>query len=239
MPSIKKLTTKAGKEYYLIRVSRGRGVTPLSTRWYPGEGWSARYTERELKKYAAEYERKVQAGEIISREEQKERDLEAKRAAAKILTLRQYGETVFMPAKAVTLAETSRYNYQRKLEQWIYPALGDLKLPDITQANITALLLDMQRKGKAHKTCVMVYAIINSLFKMAYMSDVIDRNPMDKVERPKPRKGEPKRKKAEAYDTAEVSRISSLMEQEPLQWRAIILLVLDTGIRKGETNQSR
>ncbi|MEY8420698.1 tyrosine-type recombinase/integrase [Oscillospiraceae bacterium 44-5] len=140
MSSIKKMTTKAGKEFCLIRASRGRGAAPLSTRWYPQEGWSARYTDRELKKYAAEFERKVQAGEVISRSEQKERELEAKRAATKIMTVRQYIDTVFMPAKVVTISENSRYTYQGNIDRYIYPALGDLKLPDVTQANITALL---------------------------------------------------------------------------------------------------
>ena len=105
MPSIKKMITKAGKEFYLIRASRGRGTAPLSTRWYPEESWSPRYVERELKKYAAEFERKVQAGEIISRAEQKELEQEVQREAAKIMTIHQYVEAVFMPTKTVTMSE--------------------------------------------------------------------------------------------------------------------------------------
>lgn len=234
MPSVKKMTTKAGKEYYLIRVSRGRGVAPLSSRWYPQEGWSRRYTERELNKYAAEFERKVQAGEIVSRAEQKERELEAKQAAAKIMTVRQYIDTVFMPAKMVTISENSRYTYQGNIDRYIYPALGDLKLPDVTQANITALLLGIQTQGKAHSTCIMVYGILNSLFKMAYMSDIIPHNPMDKVDRPKTRKGETRDTKANAFTVEEVQHIFSALEQEPLKWRAILRLLIDTGIRRGE-----
>lgn len=234
MPSIKKMTTKAGKVFYLIRASRGRGTAPLSTRWYPEESWSPRYVERELKKYAAEFERKVQAGEIISRAEQKELEQEARREAAKIMTIHQYAEAVFMPTKTVTMSENSRYTYQGNLERWIYPAIGDLKLPDVTQAHISALLLSMQSKGKAHSTCIMVYSILNSLFKMAYMADVITRNPMDKVVRPKPRKGEVQRSDVEAYTPEEVQKILSALDQEPLKWRAVLMLLIDTGIRRGE-----
>ena len=38
----------------------------------------------------------------------------------------------------------------------IYPAIGDMKLPEITPAQITALLLDLQTEGKAHGTVVKV-----------------------------------------------------------------------------------
>ena len=40
MPSIKEMTTKDGRLFYKIRVSRGRERGYLSTRWYPPEGWS-------------------------------------------------------------------------------------------------------------------------------------------------------------------------------------------------------
>ena len=109
-----------------------------------------------------------------------------------------------MPAKSVTMSENGRCAYQGNLNHWIYPALGNLKMPDITPANISALLLSMQSQGKAHATCVKVYTILHSLFKMAYMADVILANPMDKVEHPKPRKGEIKDKDVESCTTEEV-----------------------------------
>lgn len=74
MPNIKEMTTKDGRLFYKIRVSRGRGQSYLSTRWYPPEGWSRKAIERELHRQAAEFERKAQAGEVISREEQAEAD---------------------------------------------------------------------------------------------------------------------------------------------------------------------
>lgn len=52
-----------------------------------------------------------------------------------------------MPAKAVTMSGNSRNSYQGMLDHWIYPALGDLKLPDITVAEISSLLLSMQAAG--------------------------------------------------------------------------------------------
>lgn len=234
MPSIRKKENKAGQIFYEIQVSRGRSRSRLTSRWYPPEGWSQKAIDRELAKVAAEFERRCDNGEAISRAEQKEKDLLQKQEAAKIQTLRQYGERVFMPAKAVTISENSRSSFQGNLDCWIYPALGEMKMPDITAANISALLLDMQAQGKAHATCIKVYTVLKSLFKMAYLSDIIQKNPMDKVERPKQRKDEVRGIEAEAYTIEEVKHILSCLEKEPLKWQALIRLLVDTGIRRGE-----
>ena len=109
-----------------------------------------------------------------------------------------------------------------------------MKLPDITAANITALLLSMQSQGKAHATVVKCYTVLNSLFKMAYLSDTIPKNPMDKVERPKPRKDEARKDGVEAYTVEEVRHILAGLDKEPLKWRALVRLLIDTGIRRGE-----
>lgn len=234
MPSIRKKENKAGQVFYEIQVSRGRSRSKLTSRWYPPEGWSQRAIDRELTKVAAEFERRCDNGEIISRAEQKEIDFQQKQEAAKIQTLRQYGERVFMPAKAVVISENSRSSFQGNLDRWIYPALGDLKMPDITAANISALLLDMQAQGKAHATCIKVYTVLKSLFKMAYMTDVIEKDPMSKVERPKQRKDEACAHEPEAYTIAEMQYILLCLEKEPLKWRTYIRLLADTGIRRGE-----
>lgn len=234
MPSTRKRETKDGRVFYEISVSRGRDKTRLTRRWYPPEGWSRKAIERELAAVAAEFERQSDAGEIVSRAEQRERAALEAAEAAKILTLRQYGERVFMPAKTVTMSENSRANYQSYLDKKIYPALGDIKLPEITPAQISALLLEIQTQGKAHGTVIKVYTILGGLFKMAYLGDMIDRNPMDKVARPKPRKDESKPTEAAAYTAQEVQQIVTCLEQEPLKWRALVHVLIDTGIRRGE-----
>ena len=180
MASTRKMLTKDGRVYYEINVSRGRDKSRLTRRWYVPDGWSRRAIERELAAVAAEFERQCDAGEVISRAEQRERAAQEAAEAAKILTFRQYGERVFMPSKTVTMSENSRANYQSYLDKKIYPALGDFKLPEITPAQISALLLDIQADGKAHSTVIKVYTILHSFFKMAYLGDMIDRNPMDK-----------------------------------------------------------
>ena len=234
MPSTRKKTTASGREFYEIRVSRGRGKAYLTRRWYVPEGWSQKAIDRELAAVSAEFERQCDAGEITSKAEQRALADEQAAEAAKILTLKQYGERVFMPAKTVTMSENGRASYQGNLDRTIYPALGAFKLPDITSAQISALLLEIQASGKAHATVIKAYTILHSLFKMAYLGDMIPKNPMDKVERPKPRKDEIQAAEPQAYTAAEIKQLFDVLDTEPLKWRALVQLLIDTGIRRGE-----
>lgn len=234
MPSIRRKTTKGGRDYYEITVSRGRSQARLYTRWYAPEVWSQKAIDREVTKQAAEFERRCKAGEVVSRVER--RDLEARAAeeAGKIQTVRQYAERVFMPSKTVTMSENSRASFQSALNTWIYPAIGGKKLPDVSPADLSALLLEIQAKGKSHATAVKVYTVLHTLFKMAYLADEIPRNPMDKVPRPTPRKDEIRAAEAQALTVDELRAVLEALEAEPLKWRALVHLLIDTGMRRGE-----
>ncbi len=234
MAYTRRRTTKSGKPFYEIIVHLSREQAPLSMRWYVPDGWGKRSIERELNNQAAEFERKVKAGEIKSRANLKAEQAEAEREAAKIRTLRQYGEQVFMPAKRVTIAENTRDGFQRELDLHVYPVIGDYKITEIASAQITALLLHEQEQGQSVASVIRLYTVLNLLFKMAYLDDTIDRNPMDKVQRPKPRKDEKNAQEVEAFTADELKHIIACLEREPLKWQTMIRLMIDTGIRRGE-----
>lgn len=234
MPSIRKRTTKDGQTFYEITVSRGRSLPRLFSRWYPPDGWSQRAIDRELAKQAAEFERRCKAGEIVSRKEKRQQEAQEAAEAAKIQTVRRYGEKVFMPAKAVTMSENSRASFQSALNTWIYPAIGNKRLPDVSPADLSALLLEIQAAGKSHATAVKVYTVLHTLFKMAYLADEIQRNPMDKVSRPVPRKDEIRETEAQALTVDELRTVLEALEAEPLKWQALVHVLIDTGCRRGE-----
>ena len=233
MASIREINTKSGK-CFEIGVSRGRGVTKAYRRWYPPEGWSKKSIERELNRVARDFEKEVEEGIALTRAERKEKERLEALEAAKIQTLRQYAERVFMPVKTVQISENTRSSFQSCLDNRILPALGDMKMPEITPASITAFLLDIQSGGLSHGSVIKHYTVLHSLFKMAYMNDVIEKNPMDKVQRPRPRKDEMRNNDVEAYTAAEVKHIMDCLEKEPLKWQALVRLLIDTGIRRGE-----
>lgn len=237
MASTKLEYTKEGKPFYKIRVRISRDRPTLTTRWYVPDGWSQKAIDRELAKVSAEFERKCKAGEVISRSEQKAIEEENARLAAveaaKIQTFKQYGERVFMPSKKITTAEKTRAYYQGALDNHLYKAFGDIPLQELTSAQITAYFLSLQDSGLAHSTIIGIFVTLNQLLKMAYCDDTIDRNPIDKVQRPRQRKDEQKRA-VEAFTADELTEINKCLESEPLKWRAMIRLIEDTGIRRGE-----
>ncbi len=235
-------TKKSGQRYCRIYVSRGVNMPkysevfdwPVKADGYPV---SAKSAEDKRNKRMSELDH-IDKNLLVTKSEQKAIDLEeerkAKIEAAKIRTLRQYGESVFMPAKAITCAEKTRQYYQGALDRYLYPVFGDTPLSEITSAQLSAFFLSKQASGLSHSTLLGVYTTLNQLFQMAYMEDSIPRNPLDKVKRPRQKKDDSKRSDPPRYTENEVKKIKECLKKEPLKWQALVLLLLGTGMRRGE-----
>lgn len=235
MASIKLNETKDGRRFFQICVSRGYGNAPYKTRWYWPDGWSKRTAEREAAKQAATFELACQNGEVLNRAQAKEKAAQEAAEAAKLKTVRQYADGVFMPTKEATFSENARSSYRMFLDRHILPVLGEYLLTEVTPAMISKLLVDFQKAGYAHATAVKLYNILNGVFEMAFLDDSIPMNPMLKVKRPASRKGEQVQDEGEKALTAqELAHVLSCAAQEPLKWRAYINLAADTGARRGE-----
>ena len=235
MASIKLSETKDGRRFFQISVSRGYGKAPYKTRWYWPDGWSKRTAEREAAKQAAAFELACKNGEVLNRAQEREKAAREAAEAAKLKTVRQYADGVFMPTKEATFSENARSSYRMFLDKHILPVLGDVLLVEVSPAMISKLLIDFQRAGYAHATTVKLYNILNGIFEMAFLDDSIPMNPMLRVKRPAPRKDEqPKEESDKAYTVQELSYILSCAAQEPLQWQTYISLAADTGLRRGE-----
>ncbi len=235
MASIKLSETKDGKRFFQISVSRGYGKAPYKTRWYWPDGWSKRTAEREAAKQAAAFELACKNGEVLNRAQEREKAAQEAAEAAKLKTVAQYANGVFMPVKETTFSENARSSYRMFLDRHILPVLGDTLLTDVTPAMLTKLLVDFQKAGYAHATAVKLYNILNGLFGMAFLDDSIPINPMLKVKRPAPRKGEQQKEESDKALTAkELAQVLSCVGQEPLKWRAYINLAADSGARRGE-----
>ena len=235
MASIKLNETKDGRRFFQISVSRGYGKAPYKTRWYWPDGWSKRTAEREAAKQAAAFELACKNGEVLNRAQEREKAAQEAAEAAKLKTVRQYADGVFMPTKEATFSENARSSYRMFLDKHILPVLGDVLLVEVSPAMISKLLIDFQRAGYAHATTVKLYNILNGIFEMAFLDDSIPMNPMLKVKRPAPRKDEqPKEESDKAYTVQDLAYILSCAARETLQWQTYISLSADTGLRRGE-----
>ncbi|MBQ6175050.1 MAG: site-specific integrase [Clostridia bacterium] len=238
MASKKPMVTKDGKRYWKISVSRGYGLTPYTMNWYRPDGWSDKATMRELERVAGEFETRCHDGEVKNRAEIKAEQDAAAAEAAKLKTVRQYAENVFLPAKKVSMSRNGIASYKMFFDQHILPKLGDCLMTEVTPAMLMKRLLDFQQegtKGHAHASCVKLYNILNGIFQMAFMDDTVAINPMLKVKRPVQSKDERSKDEEDKALTADqVTRLLEIMESEPLKWRVYVTLAIDTGMRRGE-----
>lgn len=239
MASTRKKTTKDGKTYYEIRCRPERGKE-YSRRWYVPDGWSKRAIDRELAKVAAAFEAEVKAGEVLSRsekkvlEEQQRLEEERKRREEEQRpTLQKYVEESFMPEFEKRCSPNTIALYWYCFRQRIFPALGSYKLEEVTAPMVDKLLLSMLDEGLSQSTRVKVYTALRGVFKSADKKDMVPRNIMDRVDRPTLGKDELK-PEIEAYTAAELRVILDCLELEPLKWQALIWLLCDSGIRRGE-----
>ena len=232
MASIKEKLDKNGNVVYQVQASNGRGRRVWRT-FRPEPTWSKRTVQRELQRFAAELESRLDDGEVLTRQECEQKTAAAAVEAAKIKNLRQYAETVYLPEKAASVAEKTRTSYAQLLQQHVYPVLGSVPMPEITSAMLKALLAGLPEHF-AFASRVKVYAVLHGLFKEAVMDDTLDVNPMDKVPRPKQSKDAALPAEHKAFTVEETRYILHCLEEEPLKWRTFILLLIDTGCRRGE-----
>ena len=234
MASFKRTTDANGATVYKVQASNGRGRR-VTRSWRPEPGWSARTIRRELEKFAANLENELASGTVQTRREHLESKRQAAAEAAKLKTVAQYANGVFMPTKEATFSENARSSYRMFLDRHILPVLGNTLLTDVTPAMITKLLVSFQKAGYAHATAVKLYNILNGVFEMAFLDDSIPMNPMLKVKRPAPRKGERSKEESDkALTVKELAQVLACVEREPLKWQAYINLAADSGARRGE-----
>ena len=232
MASIKKKLEKNGNVVYQVQASNGRGRRGWRT-FRPEPTWSSRTVQRELQRFAAELESQLEDREVLTREETIQQAAAQAVEAAKVKTLRQYAGAVYLPEKAATVSEKTRASYTQLLEQHVFPVLGDVPMQDITAAMLKALLAGLPERF-AFASRVKVYAVLHGMFKAAVMDDTLDVNPMDKVPRPKQSKDAALSAEHKAFTAEEMRYILRCLKEEPLKWQAFVLLLIDTGCRRGE-----
>ena len=234
MASIRlKRTKEDGSKVYEIRASKGRGQGQKSIRWIAPAGWSQKSIDRELAKVAADLDRKFKDGEILTREEQATKDREAAAAEAGIKTIRQYGDSVYLPYKQTECAVRTVEYYRNTLNRYIYPEIGSMKVVDVRAVELKKIITDAQSKGLGFSTVRGIYLTLAQMFDQANKDDVIEVNPMTKVRAPRRRKDDAKAK-IEAFTDEEIAVIRECLDHEPLKWRTFFNFLLDTGVRKGE-----
>lgn len=262
MASHKLMTTKDGREYYKIRVSRGKGQSPYQTNWYfDRDDYKRRRNKEEailkdLEAFEIAFEEKCRSGEVMNRAE-KAAKAEAERVEAarieaeegRIKTFKRFVEEDFLPAtKRKNIADNTKAYYTH-IAQRSFTDIDDIKLPDITPEQIQRMLYRKLDEGSSQSRVHGMFITLNQLFDMAEDRGLIDRNPMSsKALRKEPRRNkdeehrlkldaETGEEKALAYTAKEVALIEKYLGELPESqehWKIFFELALRTGMRKGE-----
>ena len=131
-----------------------------------------------------------------------------------------------------TLAPKTLSVYKARTND-IIKQLGSIKIKNLRPLHLIEFynhLRDREKPKKlSPKTIRHYYMLNNTILNHAIKWQIITNNPNEKIDRPKVYK-----KEAQYYDVEQTKSLLKCLEKENPKYRALILLTLDTGARRGE-----
>lgn len=136
------------------------------------------------------------------------------------------------------LAPKTQQSYKNHFEKRILPALGSIDINKLRPLHIVQFLDDLQKQGKrydrreaelSNETIRYSFRVLSSMLQDAVQWQVIPNNPCQRVKPPTS-----KHAKMPLLNEEQVKVMLTALEGEPLKYRTIILLALDSGLRLGE-----
>lgn len=213
---------------YQITVSCGYGIDGKQIRrtktYTPDPSMTAKQIEKEVQRQAVLFQEQCDSGVI---------------GADGKIKFYDYVPLYLSNAKHV-LSPTVYADYTRALNNYMIPALGHLRLKDIKPLHVQRFVnmlqeKDISKSGKvkhlASATVRRYYTILQSVLHSAYKLGIIGVNPADSDKITLPKLSE---QKTEIFTIDEVNKMLDSLENEPLQFKVLIHLALNTGCRRGE-----
>lgn len=218
---------------YRIRVSQGfdyngKRITPITTTFNVPAGLTEKQALKEAKRFAEDYEKQCSYLGCVNSN----------------MKLGDFCSQYLEIAKT-TLSPTTYEFYEQKINTLIIPALGHLKLKDITPAHIQQFVNEISKMPKEKRsglpneqgetlspsTVRRYLTVLQSIFKQAVKLGLIPESPakMERLTLPKAQAP-----KIEIFTKQEAAEMLSCLEQEDLQFQTMIQLAIFTGARRGE-----
>lgn len=135
----------------------------------------------------------------------------------------------WLKLKQSQIAVKTFKNYQNYSKN-ISAFMGGIKLKNLTPKTLEDFYNMLRTETNyADKTIKHYYSFINTVLNSAVKWDYIANNPNLKVD-----KIQVKRKEIACYSPKQVELLVGCLEKEPLKYKALIVLALDTACRRGE-----
>ena len=144
------------------------------------------------------------------------------------ITLDEWFEEWLSTYKAHTVKQGTLDTYRKHYHAYLSPMLGKIRLEDIRAEHLQKLLNGMAEAELSECTIQLCYCILSGIFKQAYKSELIQKNPFALITKPKGTAGKEKicfTKEQQAYymDYSKKSYLCNLFQ-----------LAICTGMRYGE-----
>ena len=218
---------KRGKTYH-IAVSCGYDATGKQIRrtmtYKPDPNMTEKQVQKELQRQTVLFEERCRNGEVSSDGR---------------LKLADFVPTYLSSAKQ-RLSPLVYERYSRMLDICIIPMLGHMKLKDIRPLHIQRFVDELVNRethfdgteGKLSASSIhRYYTMVQSVMHSAYKLGLIGSNPADGDRITLPKCEE---ETTEIFNEQELTAMLQALEDEPLQFRLLIHLALNSGCRRGE-----
>jgi len=223
-------TARQKGKHYEIRVYCGVDINgkrlDKSRTWRPDPGMTKKQIEKELERQKMLFEEEIKNG-VCPDNNTKFYDFVQR-------WFDEYGKD------NLAVKTYTRYNDHLKN---VYPAIGHIKLKDITPTVLNRLYRDLSKEivtvtkdGQqvskrrfAPRTINDLHRVIATILNTAVKWELLERNPASRADPPKNTHTE-----VTYLNEEEVRRMIPLLNDEPIQYRTMIMILLFTGLRRGE-----
>ena len=232
-----KITVYVGKDDTGKQIRKCTNYHPTS------RGVKAR--EREVQKYALEFEERVKAGRYMT---------------AETMTFKHFSEQWEKDWAEKHLTESTLESYRQILNRDVLPVIGSLKMNRINALHIQQIINNLEKRGLRPATIKRRLVAVNSVFQYAFRMGVIDEDPVNRIQPPKMVKNtdihyftleqaqtfldalslsypvKHKNHIRELKKTGEKYTVPEYTSQTcvPYQWKAYFTLAIYGGFRRGE-----
>ncbi|NDO46019.1 tyrosine-type recombinase/integrase [Clostridium sp. MD294] len=205
---------------YQIRIYCGTDIYGKkiinSMTWKPDNKMTPRQIEKELNKIAIQFEEKVKNG-IVTKIDNK-------------IKLHEFCD-IYLEMQKKALSPTTFNYYNSVIENYIKPALGHIKLTEVTPMHLQKFIYALSEKNISSTSIKTYYIVVQSLFGFACKMNYLEYNPSTttKLNFPKTAPSH-----TDILDEKSVKKLLECLENEPIMWKTLIHLALCTGCRRGE-----
>lgn len=223
MPTIRKRNNS-----YQITVSCGYDINNKQIRrtmtYTPEKGMTAKQIEKEVQRQAVLFEEQCQSGAVPT---------DGRMKLAEFVP-------IYLENAKHRLSPVVYEKYKRMLDICIIPMLGHMKLKDIKPIHVQKFVNALENRethldgtgGKLSSSTVRrYYTMVQSVLHSAYKLGLIGVNPADSDRITLPKIDE---QTTEIFSDEELAKLLDCLESEPLQYKLLIHLALNTGCRRGE-----